>query len=1831
MKKRVLSLFMAFVLCLTLLPAPALAVTDKADVQNAKTEGVAQQSAGDDLNDAYAGRPDTNVAVIGDTAYKSLSEALDEATDDATVTLVANVTEAVAFGADKSVTLNMNGKTLTAAAAENGSPALTVSNGTLTVTGAATIKAGEQPVSAISVTGGNLTFTGGLTATGGASNDKVASAIEVSGGTVTFQGEVNATAQDINTTGDYTLAPAIKVSGDSTVTFCGTVTATGGYNSRGGNAGERKPAIYAEGGTLDFKGDQNPGELTLDGGLTLTQSAKLKSLLTQGTFSVKAGTGASPLSVEEASFYTKVSDLLAENRVCVKTDSLAEGQEKVYVNTGARICSDNVTIVEHTHTWPQDEITSNSHSCVCGRSESHEYGSDGKCSACGYECQHKDVDNDGTCFTCKVKMAVESKASDGTKTYTTDFTAAMNAAQDGTTLTLLSDVTRGTAYADKACITGDGVTVTLKLNGHTINGGWILVGVDGNGNNYTSSTLNITGSGSFITSGNLSVGYSATLDLSGWGGGEKDLISEVSLCKNGNIVPNPESLLIVGENIGTIGSLGFNSWPSTGVKTKLNGGSYGSVSLSGVDEQYGSLLAKGYAFQYMDSGEYVEYTAPTKWNPISNVKVVKCPHNGLTVDQETHEGTCAYCGTSGKFVAAVDGDTYDNWDAAFKKWLKDGGTLKLYTDYIVSGDVTWNGSYGPYILDLNGHTMSAGSGAFKPSDELVAGMSLTIQDTSEDKNGSISNIVLNSANNYQSLTLESGHIDNLEAIDYSGGLSIRGGSVGNLDVKTWSDGPILSITGGSIDDLKIQEWPKGKIVSIEGGSIGKYSLPKGRVLADAIEHQYYAEGTSLERSEDDANGGKFVIKQAPTDFGPDIKTADAFYGGDVPIRFGAVDSETAGYWEPQWYVRTDSGAVPMTENKVTGANAGETLNVFCVITGKDGPNGSTKWQVALMGRTLTVVPAKLSDATITIENADTLVYSGQPLTPEVKVAYNGKELTKGTDYTISGKTSGIDAGEYTLRIEAMGSNYTGEKDKAWKIAPHKLSSPVTDTSITKVYDGTITLPDGIITSVFASRVNLGSTVTLKPGTDYTVLKKNYTDPNVGQEKEIYYKIKLLNPNYSFLNGGDEMDFYETALFAITKATMESDTMTADKAFTIVNKLSKTYEIELAQYLPTLPDGCEYGEVTYSDLSIDLRSQYYSGGAPGAPVAEIKDGKVLLPILPNGETTTGKVGTVQVMVSSANYENFLLYIDVNAINKIEPTGQPTLSKDTLIYGEKLGSITLSGAMKNGDAVVEGTFAWTAPETVPDAGTYQAAWRFTPADSSTYDEVAGTVTVTIEKATLTGAPEYTLITARGKTLADAALAVNESWPDGTVQWVDKDGNALPDDTVVEANMTYKWKFTPADTNNYNTLEGSVKLYSVSTGGGGGTVTPPTTTETETTTDPDGTTTKTETKSDGSTVETVTKPDGSTTTTETKTETKPDGSTTTTETKSEANADGSKTETKSETTTAADGSKTETKSETKVEADGTKSETKAETKTDANGVTSGTETTQTTTPDGSTGTTTTTTENGNSKTEAEAKISEKAVEDAKQSGEAVKVPTEVRAGEDSNSAPTVKVELPENAGETKIEIPVSDVNSGTVAVIVHEDGTEEIVKSSTTTENGLQLKVDGSATIKVIDNSKDFRDTRDHWSRDEVNFVASRELFNGVGGSSFGVNEPMTRGMVNTVLARLAGVDTTTSGGSKWYEAGTAWAKDNGISDGTNPTANVTREQLAAMLYRFAGSPEVSGELSFADADQISGYAKNALLWAVQNGILNGVGDNRVAPKNSAERAQVAAMMARYLKNL
>ena len=145
-----------------------------------------------------------------------------------------------------------------------------------------------------------------------------------------------------------------------------------------------------------------------------------------------------------------------------------------------------------------------------------------------------------------------------------------------------------------------------------------------------------------------------------------------------------------------------------------------------------------------------------------------------------------------------------------------------------------------------------------------------------------------------------------------------------------------------------------------------------------------------------------------------------------------------------------------------------------------------------------------------------------------------------------------------------------------------------------------------------------------------------------------------------------------------------------------------------------------------------------------------------------------------------------------------------------------------------------------------------------------------------------------------------------------------------------------------------------------------------------------------------------------------------------------------------------------------------------------------------------------------------------------------------------------------------------------------------------------------------------------------MTSRGLFEGTGGNTFSPSAPMTRAMGWTLLARFAGVDT--SAGSTWYEAGRTWAMEQDVSDGTNPDNPLTREQLVSMLYRYAGSPAAEGSLSaFSDAGSVSDWAEDAMIWATGLGLVEGIGDGRLAPQGTASRAEVAALFARFVAKM
>jgi len=408
-------------------------------------------------------------------------------------------------------------------------------------------------------------------------------------------------------------------------------------------------------------------------------------------------------------------------------------------------------------------------------------------------------------------------------------------------------------------------------------------------------------------------------------------------------------------------------------------------------------------------------------------------------------------------------------------------------------------------------------------------------------------------------------------------------------------------------------------------------------------------------------------------------------------------------------------------------------------------------------------------------------------------------------------------------------------------------------------------------------------------------------------------------------------------------------------------------------------------------------------------------------------------------------------------------------------------------------------------------------------------------------------------------------------------------------------------------------------------------------------DGSTTKEETLENGTKVETTTNTDGSSTSTATKTDKveNEDGSATTTTTTvttntsatgetvkestqevKEEKADGSATTTTTTVTeTEKKTEKVEVKEETVVKEDGT-----TETKTTA--------TTETALSNGSSGTTTT---DETGKVEAEVTVSKQAVQEAAEEEKPVELAMPAveaaKTSDEAAAAATVTVTLPKGTESATVAIPVTEGSgAGTVAVIVNANGTETIVSDSKVTENGLEVEVPDGAVIKVVDNSTDFEDVdEDDWHKDAVDFTSSRNIMNGMGETEFSPDTTTTRAMVWTMLARYAGVDTTT--GETWDEVGRQWAMENGISDGTMANEEVTREQLVTMIWRYLGEADSDHDLShFEDHGDTSDWALTAKQWAVEMGIINGVGqaDGTVTldPKGDASRAQVAQIFFNFI---
>ena len=312
--------------------------------------------------------------------------------------------------------------------------------------------------------------------------------------------------------------------------------------------------------------------------------------------------------------------------------------------------------------------------------------------------------------------------------------------------------------------------------------------------------------------------------------------------------------------------------------------------------------------------------------------------------------------------------------------------------------------------------------------------------------------------------------------------------------------------------------------------------------------------------------------------------------------------------------------------------------------------------------------------------------------------------------------TGTDAGAYTVWYRVIGDANHNDTAPA-SVAVRIGKKPLTITGVTaasKPYDGT--------TNADISSVTFDN-VTLNRGTDYTVTAI-FDDASVGNGKNITATVTLMEQaakNYAL----EQSSFPTTG--SIIKAAAPD--FTKETALTIVNGHEKTYTVVLPA-LPTLETPKEYGALTYEIGEIKLNDGYYTSGA------KVENGELTLPIQKNDVETTGSVGTVTVVIKSANYEDITLTVNVSAKNRITPTGTPTLSKNAIIYGDALNTIALSGKLHDNvnNVDVDGTFEWVDGTHIPVVGngTYAAEWIFEPTDTEKYLTVSGRSNITVEKA-------------------------------------------------------------------------------------------------------------------------------------------------------------------------------------------------------------------------------------------------------------------------------------------------------------------------------------------------------------------------------------------------------------------------------------------------------------------------------------------------------------------
>ena len=715
----------------------------------------------------------------------------------------------------------------------------------------------------------------------------------------------------------------------------------------------------------------------------------------------------------------------------------------------------------------------------------------------------------------------------------------------------------------------------------------------------------------------------------------------------------------------------------SGGSATLRGGTFGKVILRG--NTAGSLLAPGYAFRYED-GSYVSYTATDDLT--KTVSVVPCGYEDWYGSDSS--AVCPCCNQTGAVqvpVTSADGTAQYAFYMTLQGAVSNTNRSDSKDDPIVllrdiSGDSTIDRNA---FINMNSHSING---------------ALTVNNAEVYFSGSGSTVTAVTMSGSEA---KFGLIRRSSVIPGMGKLTIAGGA-------DWG-----SILPDQIDrygyklfkDDNSYEWRDSDTADADAASMTNVSI--GRLPIPGTDLEFQVDGSDIVTAE----VGTTVQLTATCTTGASVSFYIQKQDGETPVSLAGQDLNGGSYSAEYQFGEVGEYTVWFTGTKdgYTAQSAKKTLNIT---------------KLGIPKEAITAPVAKTD-----------LVYNGQEqelVIPGQLDAKYGKILYS-WDYNEWGNFSSEtiptkkDAGTYELFYKIIGSdNYKGDTyPTAVNVTIAKRELTVKDVEVmAKTYDGTDTAEFGTVTFDNAPD---GET----PG---YVVQGVYDDSSAGDGRSIDITVKLRrgsDKNYMFADGTDTIVFRKTGL-SIAKAGVPRDIQSG--ALTICNVLDKTYTFDLSALLPPASKGI-YGTVTYGKPETTLDTDNF------VPDVDSRTGMLTLEVSKRNSSTEGAIGTITVKVSTDNYEDIPLTINVSATNKLVPVQEGAVTAETITYGQTLGESSITGTMKDGDTEISGTFTWQDSNMILTAGTHtDAAWKFTPDDTRIYAEVTGTTTVIVNKAAQSG---------------------------------------------------------------------------------------------------------------------------------------------------------------------------------------------------------------------------------------------------------------------------------------------------------------------------------------------------------------------------------------------------------------------------------------------------------------------------------------------------------------